>query len=131
MLQRASLLLRRSRWGGLPTRLLLLSLLIAVFCIVLLPSIIFPIAGLYLLWSLPLRKKGTFYAACIYLIAALAALWWLELAMSDRGIDYYGSGYIGVIPSLALTIITAMLLIANFLGRDGPARPELREGQEG
>jgi hypothetical protein len=124
------LLLQRSRWGGLPTRVLLLGLIIAVFCIVLLPSIIFPIVGLYILWRLPLRKKGTLYAACIYLIAALAALWWLEMAMSDRGIDYYGSGYIGTIASSALTIVTIMLLIANFLGRDEQAQPQLRDDQE-
>jgi hypothetical protein len=131
MLQRAILLLRRSRWGGLPLRMLLLCLLVTIFCIVLLPSVIFPIVGLYIVWRLPLRKKVTFYAACIYLIAALAALWWLEMAMSDRGIDYFGSGYIGIIPSSALTLVTAALLIVTFLGRDEQAQPEFGKGQEG
>lgn len=130
MLQRAALLLRRSRWGCLPIRVLLLSLAIVVFGIVLLPSIVFPIVGLYIVWRLPLGKKATLYAAYIYLIAAVAALWWLEVAMSDRGIDYYGTGYIGIIPSLVLTVLAVGLLIANFVDAKGQAQFEFRNAKE-
>lgn len=114
----------------MPIRVLLLSLAIVVFGIVLLPSIVFPIVGLYIVWRLPLGKKATLYAAYIYLIAAVAALWWLEVAMSDRGIDYYGTGYIGIIPSLVLTVLAVGLLIANFVDAKGQAQFEFRNAKE-
>ena len=129
MLQRAALLLR-GVGGRLPIRVLLLSLAIVVFGIVLLPSIVFPIVGLYIVWRLPLGKKATLYAAYIYLIAAVAALWWLEVAMSDRGIHYYGTGYIGIIPSLVLTVLAVGLLIANFVDAKGQAQFEFRNAKE-
>ncbi len=113
---------RRSRWGGLPATIVLIALAILVFCLVLLPSVTFPLLGLYLVWRLPLRKKLTLYAAYVYLIAALAALWWLELALSDRGIDYFGTGYIGIFPGAVLTLLTIVLLIASFLDKKARAQ---------
>jgi len=71
--------------------IIFIALAILVFCVVLLPSVIFPLLGVYLVWRPPLRTKLTLYAAYVYLIAALAALWWLEVALSDRGIDYFGA----------------------------------------
>ena len=119
---RFALLLRRSRWGSLPRSVLLILLAIVVFCVVLLPSIVFPVIGLYLAWRLPRQRKMTLYAAYIYLIAALAALWWLEMALSDRGIDYYGTGYIGIVPSAVLTGLTAVLLVVSFVDTEGRAQ---------
>ena len=119
---RFALLLRRSRWGSLPRSVLLILLAIVVFCVVLLPSIVFPVIGLYLAWRLPRQRKMTLYAAYIYLIAALAALWWLEMALSDRGIDYYGTGYIGIVPSAVLTGLTAVLLFVSFADTEGRAQ---------
>ena len=119
---RFALLLRRSRWGSLPRSVLLILLAIVVFCVVLLPSIVFPVVGLYLAWRLPRQRKMTLYAAYIYLIAALAALWWLEMALSDRGIDYYGTGYIGIVPSAVLTGLTAVLLVVSFVDTEGRAQ---------
>jgi len=119
---RFALLLRRSRWGSLPRSVLLILLAIVVFCVVLLPSIVFPVIGLYLAWRLPRQRKMTLYAAYIYLIAALAALWWLEMALSDRGIDYYGTGYIGSVPSAVLTGLTAVLLVVSFVDTEGRAQ---------
>src|SRR3989440_6344558 len=115
-------IVRRSRWGGLPTTIIFIALAILVFCVVLLPSVIFPVLGVYLVWRLPLRRKLTLYAAYIYLIAALAALWWLEVALSDRGIDYFGTGYIGIVPSVVLTGITALLLIVRLLDKEAPTQ---------
>ena len=122
MLQNVLLFLRRSRWGGLPRSVVLIVLAIVLFSVVLLPSIVFPMVGLYLAWRLPRQRKMTLYAAYIYLIAALAALWWLEMALSDRGIDYYGTGYIGIIPSAVLTGLTAVLLFVSFADTEGRAQ---------
>jgi hypothetical protein len=122
VMERFALFLRRSRWGGLPRSVLLIMLAIVVFCVVLLPSIVFPVVGLYLAWRLPRQRKMTLYAAYIYLIAALAALWWLEMALSDRGIDYYGTGYIGIVPSAVLTGLTAVLLVVSFVDTEGRAQ---------
>ena len=122
MLQNVLLFFRRSRWGGLPRSVVLIVLAIVVFCVVLLPSIVFPVVGLYLAWRLPRQRKMTLYAAYIYLIAALAALWWLEMALSDRGIDYYGTGYIGIVPSAVLTGLTAVLLFVSFADTEGRAQ---------
>src|SRR3979411_1664662 len=106
-------IVRRSRWGGVPATTIFIALGILEFWVALLPSMIFPVLGVYLVWRLPLRRKLTLYAAYIYLIAALAALWWLEVALSDRGIDYFGTGYIGIVPSVLLTCIPALLLIVS------------------
>jgi hypothetical protein len=122
MLRNVLLFLRRSRWGGLPRSVVLIVLAIVVFCIVLLPSIVFPIVGSYLAWRLPRQRKMTLYAAYIYLMAAIAALWWLEMALSDRGIDYYGTGYLGVVPSAVLTGLTAVLLVVSFVDTEGRAQ---------
>ena len=119
---RFTLFLRRSRWGGLPRSVVLMALAIVVFCVVLLPSIVFPAVGLYLAWRLPRQRKMTLYAAYIYLIAALAALWWLEMALSDRGIDYYGTGYIGIVPSAVLTGLSAVVLVVSFVDTEGRAQ---------
>jgi hypothetical protein len=122
MLQNVLLIIRRSRWGDLPTTVILISVAILVFCVVLLPSVIFPLVGLYIVWRLPQRKKITLYAAYVYLIAAVAALWYLEIALSDRGIDYFGTGYIGIVPSAAVTGLTALLLILSFVDSEGRAQ---------
>lgn len=122
MLQNVLLFFRRSRWGGLPRSVVLIVLAIVVFGVVLLPSIVFPVVGLYLVWRLPRQRRLTLYAAYIYLIAALAALWWLEMALSDRGIDYYGTGYIGIVPSAVLTGLTAVLLVVSFVDTEGRAQ---------
>ena len=122
MLRNVLLFLRRSRWGGLPRSVVLIVLAIVLFSVVLLPSIVFPMVGLYLAWRLPRQRKMTLYAAYIYLIAALAALWWLEMALSDRGIDYYGTGYIGIVPSAVLTGLTAVLLVVSFVDTEGRAQ---------
>jgi len=122
MLQNVLLFFRRSRWGGLPRSVVLIVLAIVAFCVVLLPSIVFPVVGLYLAWRLPRQRKMTLYAAYIYLIAALAALWCLEMALSDRGIDYYGTGYIGIVPSAVLTGLTAVLLFVSFADTEGRAQ---------
>jgi hypothetical protein len=122
MLRNVLLFLRRSRWGGLPRSVVLIVLAIVLFSVVLLPSIVFPVVGLYLAWRLPRQRKMTLYAAYIYLIAALAALWWLEMALSDRGIDYYGTGYIGIVPSAVLTGLTAVLLFVSFADTEGRAQ---------
>ena len=122
MLRNVLLFLRRSRWGGLPRSVVLIVLAIVLFSVVLLPSIVFPMVGLYLAWRLPRQRKMTLYAAYIYLIAALAALWWLEMALSDRGIDYYGTGYIGIVPSAVLTGLTAVLLFVSFADTEGRAQ---------
>jgi len=119
---RFALFLRRSRWGELPRSVVLIVLAIVAFCVVLLPSIVFPVAGLYLAWRLPRQRKMTLYAAYIYLIAALAALWWLEMALSDRGIDYYGTGYIGIVPSAILTGLTAVVLVVSFVDTEARAQ---------
>jgi hypothetical protein len=121
---------RRSRWGDLPTTVTLIALAILLFCVVLLPSIIFPIAGLYIVWRLPLRKKVTLYAAYVYLMAAIMALWYLEIALSDRGIDYYGTGYIGIVPSAAVTGLTALLLILSFVDKEGRGQFKSRAAKE-
>ena len=130
MLHNILLIFRRSRWGDLPTIVSLIALAILVFCVVLLPSIIFPIVGLYIVWRLPLRKRVTLYAAYVYLIAAVAALWYLEIALSDRGIDYYGSGYIGIVPSAAVTGLSALLLILSFVDKQGRGQFKSRAAKE-
>ena len=101
VMERFTLFLRRSRWGGLPRSVVLMALAIVVFCVVLLPSIVFPVVGLYLAWRLPRQRKMTLYAAYIYLIAALAALWWLEMALSDRGLTTTGQGISGLFRALS------------------------------
>jgi hypothetical protein len=130
MLHHVLPIFRRSRWGDLPTVVILIALAILVFCVVLLPSIIFPVVGLYIVWRLPLRKKATLYAAYVYLIAAVVALWYLEIALSDRGIDYYGSGYIGIAPSAAVTGLTALLLVLSLVDKQGRGQFKSRAAKE-